>query len=96
MTGLLANQLVEIPEEGLILRILWVDPLGRGYQVIDVQSDTAFPIFRDSGELAARIEYQPALTATHEGDSQEGLNVSHSGKQPEVCRGSADPPSPRL
>lgn len=56
MTDLLTNQLVEIPAEGVVLRILWVDPLGRGYQVIDVQSDTAFPVFRASGELAALID----------------------------------------
>lgn len=49
MTDLLTNQLVEIPAEGVVLRILWVDPLRRGYQVIDVQSDTAFPVFRASG-----------------------------------------------
>ncbi|MGE4280328.1 MAG: hypothetical protein AB7G62_12110 [Magnetospirillum sp.] len=56
MTDLLTNQLVEIPAEGVVLRILWVDPLGRSYQVIDVQSDTVFPVFRASGELAALID----------------------------------------
>ena len=56
MSDLLTNQLVEIPAEGVVLRILWGDPLGHGYQVIDVQSDTAFPVFRASGELAALID----------------------------------------
>lgn len=51
MTELLTNQLVEIKSEGVVFRVLWVDPLGRGYYVIDVRSMTAFPEFKEAVAL---------------------------------------------
>ncbi|HLO76894.1 MAG TPA: hypothetical protein VK196_10620 [Magnetospirillum sp.] len=51
MNELLTNQLVEIRSEGVVFRVLWGDPLGRGYYVIDVRSQAAFPEFRGSLEL---------------------------------------------
>lgn len=60
MRELLANQLVEIKSEGVVFRILWVDPLGRGYYVIDVRSESAFPEFRESAELQELLERNDA------------------------------------
>lgn len=60
MTELLTNQLVEIKSEGVIFRVLWVDPLGRGYYVIDVGSQAAFPEFRGALELEELLAHDEA------------------------------------
>lgn len=60
MTELLTNQLVEIKSEGVIFRVLWVDPLGRGYYVIDVCSQAAFPEFRGALELQELMVHDEA------------------------------------
>lgn len=60
MTELLTNQLVEIKSEGAIFRVLWVDPLGRGYCVIDVRSQAAFPEFRGALELQELLAHDEA------------------------------------
>ena len=60
MTELLTNQLVEIKSEGVVFRVLWVDPLGRGYYVIDVRSQAAFPEFRGALELEELLAHDEA------------------------------------
>lgn len=60
MTELLTNQLVEIKSEGVVFRVLWVDPLGRGYYVIDVRSMTAFPEFKEAVALQKLMAHDEA------------------------------------
>lgn len=60
MSELLTNQLVEIKSEGIVFRVLWVDPLGRGYYVIDVRSLAAFPEFREALEFRELMERDEA------------------------------------
>jgi len=61
MTELLTNQLIEIKSEDIVFRVLWVDPLGRGYYVIDVRSTAAFPEFREALEFQELMERNEAV-----------------------------------
>ena len=56
MNNLLVNQLIELQSPGGTERILWVDPLGRGFYVIDVTSDAALPVFRTSEDIDGMLE----------------------------------------
>jgi len=60
MTELLTNQLIEITSEDITFRVLWVDPLGRGYYLIDVRSISAFPKFREAQELQDMMDRNEA------------------------------------
>lgn len=85
MTELLTNQLIEISSEGITFRVLWVDPLGRGYYLIDVRSISAFPELREAQELHELIERNEAALLP---DDQwlaplmdAGLPASHKEKR---------------
>ncbi|HYD30291.1 MAG TPA: Mu transposase C-terminal domain-containing protein [Azospirillaceae bacterium] len=55
MTEILVNQLLGFGDERTE-RVLWVDPLGRGFYVIDVRSPHALPAFRTTQELSGLLD----------------------------------------
>ncbi len=60
MTSILINQLLTSTADQSTERVLWIDPMGRGLFVIEVQSATALPAFRDMGDVQALLS-QKAL-----------------------------------
>ncbi|QCN97445.1 transposase (plasmid) [Azospirillum argentinense] len=51
MTRLFVNTLLSFTAEGRTERVLWLDPLGRGCFMIDVDAAAAMPVFRRSEEI---------------------------------------------
>ncbi|KAI94319.1 hypothetical protein T281_11605 [Rhodomicrobium udaipurense JA643] len=46
MNDIEVNQLLEYPADGLVERVLWIDPANRGLYAIDIHAARALPVFR--------------------------------------------------
>ncbi len=51
MNGTFVGQLLEFPSDGVMERVLWIDPSGQGVYVINVNARGALPVFRESSEM---------------------------------------------
>ncbi len=51
MAQLFVSQVIEFPGEGRLERILWIDPVGRGFFAIDIHDPRALPLFRPMEEV---------------------------------------------
>ncbi|MFD1627710.1 Mu transposase C-terminal domain-containing protein [Azospirillum griseum] len=61
MTSPLVNQLLTSTADQRTERVLWIDPMGRGLFVIEVDAATALPAFREMTDVQALIEQDALL-----------------------------------
>lgn len=61
MTWPLVNQLLTSTADQRTERVLWIDPMGRGLFVIEVEAATALPVFREMTDVQALIDQNALL-----------------------------------
>ena len=51
MKDIAVNQVLEYPADGLVERVLWIDPANRGFYAIDINAPRALPVFRTMEDM---------------------------------------------